>query len=482
MSECPVRVKFMSERKGVYMSATNRTIKAMMLSLALVSALLLAACGSPAAPAAEPTAAPDVAVEATAAPEATAVPEPTAEPTKAPEATATAEPTKAPEATATTEPTKAVEATATMAATVAATKAATATKASAAAPTATAAAAVAGEWEPRQLTATLAGSGASFPNPLYQVWISVYTKNVVPGVQLSYSSVGSGQGKKDFIAYLTDFGGTDSAISSGDVATQAPDAMHLPMVMGGVMPMVNISGIKTSLKFTPETLAGIYLGAITKWNDPRIAKDNDGVALPDLTITPVYRSDSSGTTSIWTDYLSKVSTDWKAKVGSGSAVSFPAGIGASGNAGVAATVLNTNGAVGYVEVGYALAAGFPLPYVKNAAGNFVKPETANVSAAATGLNISSDPKKLAMSITNSAAADAYPIAAFTYILVRQSTYKDVTKAQALSDFLYWGLTTGQGATVRLGYAPLPEAMRKASMTALKTMVVDGKSVLDAPVK
>jgi phosphate transport system substrate-binding protein len=461
------------------MSASNRTIKAMMLSLALVSALLLAACGSPAAPAAEPTTAPEVAVEATVAPEATAVPEPTAEPTKAAEATT--EPTKAAEAT--TEPTKAVEATATMVATVAATTAATATKASMAAPTATTAAAVvAGEWEPRQLTAKLAGSGASFPNPLYQVWISVYTKNVVPGVQLSYSSVGSGQGQKDFIAYLTDFGGTDSAIKSADVESKAPDAMHLPMVMGGVMPMVNISGIKTALKFTPETLAGIYLGAITNWNDPRIAKDNEGVAFPDLTITPVYRSDSSGTTSIWTDYLSKVSADWKAKVGSGSAVSFPAGIGASGNAGVSATVLNTNGAVGYVEVGYALAAGFPLPYVKNAAGNFVKPETANVSAAASGQNISTDPKKLAMSITNSPAPEAYPIAAFTYVLVRQSTYKDVTKAQALSDFLYWGLTTGQGATVRLGYAPLPEAMRKASMAALKTMVVDGKPVLDAPVK
>ncbi len=462
------------------MSIVTRKIQATMLSLAIASALLLSACSS--APAAvEPTKAPEVAAEATAVPEPTAAPEaPTAEPTKAPEATATTEPTKAPEATATTEPTKAPEATATMAATVAvATKAAT--KVSAAAPTATEAAAVVADWAPRQLTATLSGSGASFPNPLYQVWISVY-KNVVPGVQLSYSSVGSGQGKKDFIAYLTDFGGTDSAISSGDVATQAPDAMHLPMVMGGVMPMVNISGIKTSLKFTPETIAGIYLGAITKWNDPRIIKDNEGVALPDLTITPVYRSDSSGTTSIFTDYLTKVSEDWKSKVGSGSAVSFPAGIGASGNAGVAATVLNTNGAVGYVEVGYALAAGFPLPYVKNAAGNFVKPETANVSAAANGLNISSDPKKLAMSITNSATADAYPIAAFTYVLVRQTTYKDAIKAQALSDYLYWGLTTGQGATVRLGYAPLPEPMRKASMTALKTMVVDGKSVIDAPVK
>lgn len=465
------------------MTVANRSLKAMMLSLALASAILLAACGSPAAPAAEPTAVP---VEATQAPEATAVPEATqateatatsapVEPTTAAEATATT----ATEATATTEPTKAPEASATAVMT-AATVVATAT-AKAVAPTATTAAAATTEWAPRQLTATLVGSGAS-SNPLYQAWISVYTKNIVTGVQLSYSSVGSGQGQKDFIAYLTDFGGSDSAIKSADVETKAPDAIHLPMVMGGVMPMVNIAGIKTALKFTPETLAGIYLGAITNWNDPRIAADNAGVALPDLAITPVYRSDSSGTTSIWTDYLAKVSTDWKSKVGSGSAVSFPAGIGASGNAGVAATVLNTNGAVGYVEVGYALAAGFPLPYVKNAAGNFVKPETANVSAAANGLNISSDPKKLAMSITNSPAADAYPIAAFTYILVRQETYKDATKAQALADFIYWGLTTGQGATVRLGYAPLPEGMRQASMKALLTVKVAGTPVLDAPVK
>ena len=464
------------------MSIVTRKIRATMLSLAIASALLLSACSS--APAAvEPTAVPEVAVEATAAPEATAIPEPTA----VPEATATTEPTKAPEATATTaaEATATVEATATMAATatLAATQAATATKAAMTAPTATTAPAVAStEWEPRQLTAKLTGSGASFPNPLYQVWISVYTKNVVPGVQLSYSSVGSGQGQKDFIAYLTDFGGSDSAIKSSDVESKAPDAIHLPMVMGGVMPMVNIAGIKTPLKFTPETLAGIYLGAITNWNDPRLAKDNEGVAFPDLAITPVYRSDSSGTTSIWTDYLSKVSTDWKAKVGSGSAVSFPAGIGASGNAGVSATVLNTNGAVGYVEVGYALAAGFPLPFVKNASGNFVKPETNNVSAAANGMNISSNPQRLAASITNSAAPDAYPIAAFTYILVRQSTYTDVNKAQALADFLYWGLTTGQGATVRLGYAPLPEGMRIAAMKALKTVTVNGAPVIDAPVK
>lgn len=437
--------------------------KGLLLSVAL---MVLCACGSTAVtvtPSVVPTKPVEIPTMATEVEIPTEIP--TVIPTEAPTEIPTEIATNIPIATLTTVVTNTVVPTAVII------------------PTATAGpVAVVTEWEPRQLTARLVGSGASFPNPLYQAWIAVYTKNIVPGVQLSYSSVGSGQGQKDFIAYLTDFGGSDSAIKSGDVTTKAPDAIHLPMVMGGVMPMANIAGVKTALKFTPETLAGIYLGAITNWNDPRIAQDNAGVALPDLAITPVYRSDSSGTTSIWTDYLSKVSTDWKAKVGSGSAVGFPAGIGASGNAGVAATVLNTNGAVGYVEVGYALAAGFPLPYVQNASGNFVKPETANVSAAAIGLNISSNPQKLATSITNSASPDAYPIAAFTYILVRQVTYTDVNKAQALSDFIYWGLTTGQGATVRLGYAPLPEAMRQASMKALKTVAINGQPVLDAPIK
>lgn len=455
-----------------------------VFSLLMVGMLLLSACAS--APAAvEPTAVP---AEPTAAPvEPTAAPvEPTAEPTVEP----TAEPTKAPEATATqaaaaaTETPAATESAATATAIASATVAATATKAAVTAPTATTApAATTGEWEPRQLKdVVLRGSGASFPNPLYQVWISVYTKNIVPGVQISYQSVGSGQGQKDFIAYLTDFGGSDSALKSDVVNAQAPDAIHVPMVLGGVMPMYNLPSVKTTLRFSAETIVGIYFGSIKKWNDPRIAADNPGVELPDLEVIPVYRSDSSGTTSIFTDYLANVNGDWKAQVGSGNTVKWPAGIGAPGNAGISSTVQRTEGAVGYVEVGYALAAGFPLPFVKNSAGNYVKPETANVSAAAANRTLSSDPQKLAMSIVNGPAADAYPIAGYTYILVRKDTYKDVAKAQALSDFIYWGLTAGQGATVRLGYAPLPEETRKAAMKALMAVRVNGQPVLDAPVR
>ncbi len=310
----------------------------------------------------------------------------------------------------------------------------------------------------------------------------MYTKNIVPGVQISYQSVGSGQGQKDFIAYLTDFGGSDSAVSSNTVNTQAPDAIHIPMVLGGVMPMYNLPGVNTTLRFSPESLVGIYFGSIKRWNDPRIAADNPGVALPDLEVIPVYRSDSSGTTSIFTNYLAAVSGDWNSQVGKGNTVKWPAGIGAPGNAGVSSTVQRTEGAVGYVEVGYALAAGFPLPFVKNAAGNYVKPENANVSAAAAGRTLSSDPQKLAMTIVNGPAADAYPIAGYTYILVRKDTYKDVEKAQALSDFIYWGLTDGQGAAVRLGYSPLPEETRKAAMRALMAIRVNGQQVLDAPVR
>ncbi|MFN5929179.1 MAG: phosphate ABC transporter substrate-binding protein PstS [Roseiflexaceae bacterium] len=348
------------------------------------------------------------------------------------------------------------------------------------APTATAVPATA--WAPRQLEATLRGSGATFPNPLYQVWISVYSKNVVPGVKISYQSVGSGQGQKDFIAYLTDFGGSDSAVSSSRVAAEAPDAIHIPTVLGGVMPMYNVPGLAAPMRFSAETLVGIYMGEIKKWKDARIANDNPGVKLPNMDITVVYRSDSSGTTSIWTDYLAKVSGTWKSQIGSGNTVKWPTGIGAPGNAGVSSTVQKIEGAVGYVEVGYALGAGFTLPFVKNAAGNYVQPLLANVSAAAAAVKPSSDVQKLATSITNGTDAQAFPITGFTYILVRKDTYTDLNKAQALADFIYWGLTEGQGAANRLGYAPLPENMRHAAMRALMSVRVGGQAVLDAPIK
>lgn len=338
------------------------------------------------------------------------------------------------------------------------------------------------DWQPRQLTATLSGSGASFPNPLYQVLISVYTKHIVPTVQISYQSVGSGQGKKDFVAGLTDFGGTDSPLSADDIKAQAPDTIHIPMVMGGVMPLYNLPTLTAPLRFSPETLVAIYMGTITSWDDAMIVADNPGVVLPALPVTVVYRSDASGTTSIWTDYLSKVSPEWKSSVGKGSSVQWLVGIGAPGNAGVASTVQNTAGAIGYVEVGYALSSGLPLPFVKNATGNYVQPLLPHISAAAASLDISDDVQQLAQSITNSTDPQAYPIAAFTYILVHKDSYIDLTKAQALADFVYWGLTIGQDAAVRMGYAPLPTSMRHAAIRALTAVRVNGQAAIDAPIR
>jgi len=355
-------------------------------------------------------------------------------------------------------------------------------RAPAATPTASTAGSSSDAWQPRQLTTTVSGSGASFPNALYQVWISVYTKNIAPGVTLSYQSVGSGQGKKDFVAGLTDFGGTDSALSAEEVNAQAPDAIHIPTVMGGVLPIYNLPGVTIPLRFTPELLVGIYSGEITTWNDAKIVAENPDANLPATDIAVVYRSDASGTTSIWTDYLSKVSDTWKDRVGKGSSVKWLVGIGAPGNAGVASTVQKTPGAIGYVEVAYALGANFSLPYVKNAAGNYVQPLLANVSAAAASVTISDDVQLLAQSITNSSDPQAYPISAFTYVLVHKDTYADETKAQAVVDFLYWGLTTGQDAANRLGYAPLPDNMRRAAIKGLLAVKVNGQAVLDAPVK
>lgn len=344
-------------------------------------------------------------------------------------------------------------------------------------PAATAVPAPAADTGPRQLTAELKGSGASFPNVLYQAWIQVY-KDVVPGVSINYQSVGSGQGITDFIKYLTDFGGTDAAISEARVTAEAPDALHVPMVLGAVVPTYNLPGI-TNLRFSGDSLAAIYLGRATKWNDPIIAADNPGVALPDKDITVVYRSDGSGTTSIWTDYLTKVNADWKGSVGSGTAVKWPAGIGAPQNAGVANTVKQTEGAIGYVELIYALANKLPAAPVKNAAGAFVDASLTSVGAAASGIEY---PASLAVSITNAPGGESYPIAGFTYILIRQQTYSDANKAKALTDFLYWGLTEGQGASSRLGYAPLPTKARQLAIAQLQKVRVNGEQVFTAPAK
>ena len=332
-------------------------------------------------------------------------------------------------------------------------------------------------WAPRQLSATLKGSGASFPNVLYQAWIQVY-KLTVPNVAISYQSVGSGQGISDFIKYLTDFGGTDAAIAEARVKTEAPDALHIPMVMGAVVATYNLPGI-SNLRFSPATLANIYLGNITRWDHPAIAADNPGVKLPDTDITVVYRSDGSGTTSIWTDYLAKISTDWKTTVGSGTTVSWPVGIGAPGNAGVAGTVKQTEGAIGYVELIYAAANNLPEPAIKNAAGKYVAPTLESVSAAAQGF-LAKTPDDLRVNIVNPPEGEnAYPIAGYTWVLVAKEQ-KDEAKAQALTDFLYWALTSGSESAKALNYAPLPDEIREKAIAKLGQISVNGKPAFTMP--
>lgn len=335
-------------------------------------------------------------------------------------------------------------------------------------------------WEPRQLSAELRGSGATFPNPLYQTWIQVY-QDVVPGVTISYEAVGSGQGIRDFIGYLTDFGGTDAAIAAGRVAAEAPDALHVPTVLGAVVPIYNVPELAgaAALNFSAQTLAGIYLGSITNWSDERIAADNPGVTLPDRNIIVVRRSDSSGTTSIFTDYLSKVDPTWRENVGSGTTVAWPVGVGAPGNPGVASTVLQTEGSIGYVELIFALANGLAYGSVQNSSGNYMAATLESVTAAAEGVVY---PPEVAVSITNPANPAAYPIAGFTYLLVRQNTYADANKAAALTDFICWSLTVGQGAASRLGYAPLPVEARQLAIGQINKITVNGEAVSTCPVQ
>ncbi|MDI3341003.1 MAG: phosphate ABC transporter substrate-binding protein PstS [Sphaerobacter sp.] len=331
-------------------------------------------------------------------------------------------------------------------------------------------------WAPRNLKVTLTGSGASFPDPIYQRWIEDY-RSVAPGVTINYQSVGSGQGKNDFINGVTDFGGTDAFMTDEELA-RAPGTLHIPTVLGAVTLTYNLPGVE-GLRFSGPTIAKIFLGQVTSWNDPAIAADNPGVELPDQDITVVHRSDGSGTTAIFTDYLSKVSDEWASRVGSGTAVQWPVGIGAEKNPGVTAAVQQTPGAIGYVELIYALANDLPAPAIQNAAGNYVEPSLESVSEAAAGF-LAELPDDLRVSITNPPEGEnAYPIAGFTWILVR-SEYQDEAKAQALTDFLYWALTQGDASARELHYAPLPDPVRKLAIEKLGQVKVNGVPVFTPP--
>ncbi len=303
--------------------------------------------------------------------------------------------------------------------------------------------------------ALINGAGATFPYPMYSKWFDEYRK-IKPDVQINYQPIGSGGGIRQVTEGTVDFGGTDGPMNDDQIAAfrqkRGTMILHFPTVLGAAVPAYNIPGVNATLNFTPEALAGIFLGTVKQWNDPLIAKANPNVKLPATDIIVAHRSDGSGTTYVWTDYLSKVSPDWKQKVGKGTAVSWPVGIGGKGNEGVSGLIRQMEGAIGYVELIYAVQNKIPYGNVRNKSGNFVQADLASVTAAAAGAAI---PDDFRVSITDAPGKDAYPISSFTWLLIPQSI-KDANKKDVIKGFLQWMLTDGQTLTSSLSYAPLPK--------------------------
>jgi phosphate transport system substrate-binding protein len=328
-------------------------------------------------------------------------------------------------------------------------------------------------------TVRLNGAGATFPYLIYQKWIIDYNQ-AQDGVELNYQSVGSGAGVRQFADRTVDFGASDSPMTDDELAAIGDQALHIPSVLGAVVPTYNVESISASLRFSADALAGIFLGQITRWNDPRIASDNPSVTLPSTDITVVHRSDGSGTTFIWTDYLTKTSADWARDVGAGRSVNWPAGLGARGNEGVTATVLQTPGSIGYVELGYALLNNLPVARVQNRSGNFVEPSIASVTAAAAGAMLTMGPETdFRVSITDSDGAEAFPISSFTWLLLR-TEYDDEARARALIEFVWWAVNEGRDDAEALGYAPLPTELTGWIADRLTSITVNGSSVWSGP--
>jgi len=336
-------------------------------------------------------------------------------------------------------------------------------------------AALAAPAAPAAAQVKLNGAGATFPNIIYQDWMLSYNQ-AHPDVQLNYQSIGSGGGIRQFSDGIVDFGATDAPMKDSAITAIKGNVLHIPTVLGGDVPTYNLPDVKETLRFTPEVLADIFLGKITKWSDARIASANPGLKLPDADIVVVHRSDGSGTSFIWTDYLSKVSPEWEQKVGRGTSVNWPVGLGGKGNEGVTATVKQTPGAIGYVELGYAMINKLPAGSVRNKAGKFITPALESITAAAAGAMQGMGPNTdFRVSITNPDGDKAYPIASFTWFLLRKE-YDDVAKAGALVKFVWWAETEGQAKAESLGYAPLPKQLRPWIETRLKTITAGGKSV------
>jgi phosphate transport system substrate-binding protein len=310
----------------------------------------------------------------------------------------------------------------------------------------------------------LNGAGATFPNPIYQKWFSQY-HDAHSNVEINYQPIGSGGGIRQVTEGTVDFGATDGPMTDAQAASAKVKVQHIPTVLGAVVPIYNIPGTTAELKFAPDVLADIYEGKISNWSDARLAKDNPGVKLPNQEIIIIHRSDGSGTTFIFTDYLSKVSESWKSSVGASTAVSWPKGLGGKGNESVAALVRQTPGSIGYVELIYAMQNHISFGSVRNAAGVFVKASTEGVSAAAASLKTM--PADYRVSITNAPGREAYPISSFTWLLVPTHP-QDAAKGKVLKDFLEWMLQTGEGEASSLFYAPLPPSVAaKVKMTVDK---------------
>ncbi|HTP27020.1 MAG TPA: phosphate ABC transporter substrate-binding protein PstS [Anaeromyxobacteraceae bacterium] len=314
----------------------------------------------------------------------------------------------------------------------------------------------------------ITGAGATFPYPLYSKWFSDYNKEYKDR-RFNYQSIGSGGGIRQISERTVDFGASDAPMTDEELS-RAPGVVHIPTVMGAVV--VTYNGPVQGLRLTPETLSALFLGTITKWNDPRLAKDNPGATLPDTPVTVVHRSDGSGTNSIFTDYLSKVSPEWKSKVGAGKSVKWRVGLGAKGNEGVTGLIKSTPGSVGYVELAYADQNKLPMAELKNHDGFFVKPSIGGTSDAAIGVPM---PKDFRVSITDAAGKTAYPLASFTYLLVYRDQ-SEKAKGEALLRFLWWAIHEGQASAAALDYAPLPKKVVAMVEKTLESMTVQGKPI------
>ncbi len=329
---------------------------------------------------------------------------------------------------------------------------------------------IAGGPRPALAQVLINGAGATFPYPLYSKWFDVYTK-VAPSVRFNYQSIGSGGGIKQLLNRTVDFGASDAPMTDAQLAQTSDPILHFPTVLGAVVVTYNLPALSAPLKLSGPLVADIYLGKVSKWNDPAIAALNPGAALPDQSIVVCHRSDGSGTSFIFTDYLSKVSADWNKQPGKGTSVKWPTGLGGKGNEGVTALVQQTPGAIGYVELIYAINNKLPFATLRNHDGAWVTGSLAGVTAAAAA-DAAQMPADFRVSITDAPGRDSYPLSSFTYLLVYERQ-ADATKGKALAAFLHWMLTEGQKYAPDLQYAPLPSALVSREQRQIEKITLPG---------